>query len=379
MFLVRDWNYPDDNAYGLQGGQKLLSKVMKIKEQQLLELKSLRQYIYGSFDNISCFLMPYPGGTVATKKTYDGRWSLIDKEFVDNLKDLAEALLSPKNLFIKKINDQDLQVNEFYIYIDQYIKMFSSKDLPKPQSIYEATVTNHMQILIAKSLLIYNQFVQIGKNNLTEIPEINLLHNQAKIFATQKYIEEKKMGTSDHDVTYKNLLLMNIKESFTKWKPTAVDYIKKLQENKRKLEINAELVRQAQAKADETKKAFAKTFADLQKANDEIERVKHESNKIKAEAKQFQTEAQIALMKSTTLHKDALKQAEQRELEYKAESERFKAKFRMQNEEFEVRIKSVQNELEAANGESTSDKFLKWIMLGLNTVINAILVALKLA
>ena len=376
MFLVRDWNYPDDNAYGLQGGQKLLNKVMKVEEHQQPVLKSLREYIFGSFDNISCFLMPHPGSTVATKKKYDGRWSLIDKDFVDNLKDLAEALLSPENLSIKKINDQDLQVNEFYIYIDQYIKMFNSKDLPEPQSIYEATVTNHMQILVARCLSIYDQFVQNGLNNLTEIHEIDLLHNQAKNFATQKYIEEKKMGTSEHDVTYKNLLLKNMKESFTKWKPTAVDYIKKLQENKRKLEIGAELMRQVQAEADKTKKAFEKTFTDLQKANDQIERVKHESDRIQYEAKQSQREARIALLKSTTLYNNALKQAEQTELKYKAESEQFKVLFRLQNKEFQDMIGSLQNKLEAANEESTSDKVHKWVSLGVDSFLSAALAAL---
>ena len=358
MFLIRDWSYSEDHAYGLQGGQELLNKVMQIEEDQVLELESLRQYIYATFEKISCFLMPHPGITVATKKNYDGRWSQIDEAFIDNLKDLAEALLSPENLTIKKINDQDLQVNEFYQYINQYINMFNSKELPKPQSLYEATVTNHMQIVFAKSISIYNEFVQNGYNNLTEIHEIDRVHNQAEKLATQRYLEEKKMGTTDHEVSYRNLLVKYMNESFSKWKPTAIDHIQKLQEIKRKIEIDADLMQQAQAKADEAKKELGKTSADLQKANLEVERVKHESDEIRAEAKQIQMEAQTTQLELKTLHEEALKLAEKFELEYKKDLEDFKEKSRLQQDQLLSQLRHLR--LLAEKHKKSSDSFCKF-------------------
>ena len=359
MFLIRDWSNPEDHAYGLQGGQELLNKVMQIEEDQLPELKSLRQYVYGSFDKISCLLMPNPGTTVATKRNFDGRWFHIDKDFVDNLKDLAEAILSPENLSIKKINNQDLHVNEFYLYINQYIKMFNSKELPKPQSLYKATIINHMQILVAKSFSIYNRFVQNGFNNLTEIHEIDLLHNQAKELATQKYLEDKKMGTADHEITYRNVLAKYLNELFTEWKPTAIDHVKKIQENKRKLEIDADLMQQTQAEADEVKKELEKTTADLQKANLEMERVKNETDEVKAAAKKIQMEAERTQMELKRLTEEALKRAEKTELEYKRDIEVCRKQTRLQQEQLLAQMQSMQRStLIEKNKEKSS--FLKF-------------------
>ena len=366
MFLIRDWSFPDDQAYGLQGGQQLLNTVMKVEDDQRPELKSLRQYIFGSFEKISCFLMPHPGRTVASKKDFDGRWSEIDKEFVDNLKDLTVSILSPENLSIKKINGQDLLVNEFYMHIDQYIQMFMSKELPEPQSIYEATVTNHMNILLAKSFMIYSEFFQNGFNNLTEIHEIDFLHKQAEQLSIQKYLKDKKMGTVDHEVAYKQKLENQINESFKQRKPLAIDYIKKIQESRRNIEKEAALKKEAEANADKANIKLVKATTDLQNANIEMERVKNESYEIRIEAKQIQMEAFKIQLESKFQVKDALRQAEEahkREIQNINQMEHFKEQFRQQNINFDARLQSelIKFRKEYDANQPFMVKFAKWI------------------
>ena len=145
MFLIRDWGAADDFPYGLNGGKDLLAQVLEVNKKQKPELKSLREYIFKSFDKISCFLMPHPGPIVATKKDYDGRWAQIEPEFIDHLKVLVETLLTPENLTIKKIIHEALVAGELFSYICQYVEMYKSEDLPKLGPINLSLYLNHME------------------------------------------------------------------------------------------------------------------------------------------------------------------------------------------------------------------------------------------
>lgn len=372
MFLIRDWNFPDDYEYGLQGGHNLLKVILKIENSQLPELKSLRQYIFESFDEISCFLMPHPGTVVATKKNYDGQWSQIETDFVDQLKDLVKILLSPDKLTVKKINGQDVQVNEFYLYISEYIQMFKSQDLPEPQTIFEATVANHMQILVARSFSIYNQIVMAGYSNMTELNQIEVLHKVASDIAVEVYSKEKKMGTKDHDTNCMNDLVLKIGDAFKIWEPTANKQIKRIQELKKMIEeeqkskLNAtEQTKQAQEILNLAKKSLAD--AEL-----EVARVKAESLEIRAEAKAIQLEAQniqnAAIRKEQEAEK-LVKAAKEREFVLKIEMEAFKELMKSQQEatkkQMEQNQKILQNIRDGQNGnEETNDNTYKWVSMG---------------
>ncbi|CAO1390923.1 unnamed protein product [Diamesa tonsa] len=92
MFLIRDWNSLLDYEYGLDGGEKFLENFLKIRDFHITtELESIRQYLKSSFDEINCFLMPYPGKIVARSQSYDGRLSNIDEDFVADRAERAEA------------------------------------------------------------------------------------------------------------------------------------------------------------------------------------------------------------------------------------------------------------------------------------------------
>jgi len=83
-FLVRDWSFPYEAAYGPEGGKGILERRLQLSENQHPELQALRKHIRSCFSDISCFLMPHPGLKVATNPSFDGRLTgkLIDKNKV---------------------------------------------------------------------------------------------------------------------------------------------------------------------------------------------------------------------------------------------------------------------------------------------------------
>jgi len=73
QFLVRDWSFPYEEPYGVEGGKAILERRLTVSEKQHPELQALRKHIKSCFSDISCFLMPHPGLKVATNPKFDGR------------------------------------------------------------------------------------------------------------------------------------------------------------------------------------------------------------------------------------------------------------------------------------------------------------------
>ncbi|KAH6923691.1 hypothetical protein HPB50_005153 [Hyalomma asiaticum] len=61
VFLIRDWQFPDEAAYGAKGGHELLTKFMSTRGNQHNANRQLRQHLSSCFSSIDCFLMPYTG------------------------------------------------------------------------------------------------------------------------------------------------------------------------------------------------------------------------------------------------------------------------------------------------------------------------------
>ncbi|PNI41408.1 ATL2 isoform 11, partial [Pan troglodytes] len=98
MFLIRDWSYPYEHSYGLEGGKQFLEKRLQVKQNQHEELQNVRKHIHNCFSNLGCFLLPHPGLKVATNPSFDGRLKDIDEDFKRELRNLVPLLLAPENL-----------------------------------------------------------------------------------------------------------------------------------------------------------------------------------------------------------------------------------------------------------------------------------------
>ncbi|CAG2113126.1 unnamed protein product, partial [Medioppia subpectinata] len=120
MFLIRDWNIPHEYPYGLVKGQWFLENKLIVNNSQVLDLQRIRRHIRSCFSQIGCYLMPHPGGKVATNPRFDGRVADIDGEFVDYLKTFVPLILHPMNVVVKEIGGRQVtgkQLEYFKVYI----------------------------------------------------------------------------------------------------------------------------------------------------------------------------------------------------------------------------------------------------------------------
>ncbi|EHB14602.1 Atlastin-2 [Heterocephalus glaber] len=116
MFLIRDWSYPYEHSYGLEGGKQFLEKRLQVKQNQHEELQNVRKHIHNCFSNLGCFLLPHPGLKVATNPSFDGRLKDIDEEFKRELRNLVPLLLAPENLVEKEISGSKVTCRDLVEY-----------------------------------------------------------------------------------------------------------------------------------------------------------------------------------------------------------------------------------------------------------------------
>ncbi|XP_023372437.1 atlastin-2 [Otolemur garnettii] len=137
MFLIRDWSYPYEHSYGLEGGKQFLEKRLQVKQNQHEELQNVRKHIHNCFSNLGCFLLPHPGLKVATNPSFDGRLKDIDDDFKRELRNLIPLLLAPENLVEKEISGSKVTCRDLVEYFKAYIKIYQGEELPHPKSMLQ--------------------------------------------------------------------------------------------------------------------------------------------------------------------------------------------------------------------------------------------------
>lgn len=135
LFIVRDWPYADEISYGWNG-QKVIDELLTENNEQTNEMRQLRRGIQANFDEISAYLLPYPGVTVARSKNFTGILQQIDEEFLNSINELVPAILAPKNLVIKHINDHKIRARDLVHYFETYVNIFNGNSLPDPGMVF---------------------------------------------------------------------------------------------------------------------------------------------------------------------------------------------------------------------------------------------------
>lgn len=243
IFLIRDWNNPDDFEFGVNGGQRYLDDILAIKPNQPEDIKSVREFLKATFNKLSCALLPYPGKTVARDSNYDGRWSSMDEDFLNELKLLIPNLLKAENLTVKKINGIDITGVGANDYFQQYINMFQSSTSLQPQSIFETTVDKFMTSLVIRCFEIYKNNVNnhiAGINDEGCIQQVNQTGSQAAFVA---FDGERKMGNVDHAAKYREILNTKMQNDSIEWMAVTRARILRVAEEKR---IAEEAAREAE-------------------------------------------------------------------------------------------------------------------------------------
>uniref|UniRef100_A0A8C5D9F7 Atlastin-2-like n=1 Tax=Gouania willdenowi TaxID=441366 RepID=A0A8C5D9F7_GOUWI len=217
MFLIRDWSYPYEHPYGLEGGRGFLEKRLQLKQNQHEELQNVRKHICSCFSNISCFLLPHPGLKVATNPHFDGRLTDIDKDFKKHLVNLVPTLLAPVNLVEKEIGGVKLTCRDLLHYFKAYIKIYQGEELPHPKSMLQATAEANNLAAVAGAKDMYHQSMEqvCGGDHPYICPaELERHHVERRQASVRHFRSIRKMGGNDFCRRYQEQLEAELDEAY---------------------------------------------------------------------------------------------------------------------------------------------------------------------
>lgn len=206
LFLIRD--YPN---HGLVGGLNYLDKLLQVKPSQPEKLRTVREYIRSSFDELKCGLLPNPGKKV-TAGGHDGHWGLMDEDFKVALVEVIEDLLKGENLSLKNINGKQLTGLQFEDAAKTFFEVYQSGDLPEPSHVVTGLIKLELGKLVQKCLENYKETI-IREKKILNKKTIEIVCQLTKIKSQNMYLSVKKIGhQSDHENYYEELELAINKE-----------------------------------------------------------------------------------------------------------------------------------------------------------------------
>uniref|UniRef100_A0A667ZUM9 Atlastin GTPase 2 n=1 Tax=Myripristis murdjan TaxID=586833 RepID=A0A667ZUM9_9TELE len=217
MFLIRDWSYPYEHDYGLEGGNTFLERRLQVKQNQHEELQNVRKHIHSCFSNIGCFLLPHPGLKVATNPYFDGRLRDIDSDFKRELAKLVPLLLAPDRLVEKEIGGNKVTCRDLLEYFKAYIKIYQGEELPHPKSMLQATAeaNNLTAVAGAKDLYCKNMETICGGDKPYIAPaDLERCHEEFRSCSVRNFRSVKKMGGEEFCQRYQNQLEAELDEAF---------------------------------------------------------------------------------------------------------------------------------------------------------------------
>uniref|UniRef100_A0A7N4UY90 Atlastin GTPase 2 n=1 Tax=Sarcophilus harrisii TaxID=9305 RepID=A0A7N4UY90_SARHA len=217
MFLIRDWSYPYEHSYGLEGGKQFLEKRLQVKQNQHEELQNVRKHIHNCFSNLGCFLLPHPGLKVATNPSFDGRLIDIDEDFKKELRNLIPLLLAPENLVEKEISGSKVTCRDLVEYFKAYIKIYQGEELPHPKSMLQATAEANNLAAVAGARDSYSKNMEQvcgGDKPYIAPSDLEKKHLDFKEVAVKQFCSVKKMGGDEFCRRYQDQLEAEIEETY---------------------------------------------------------------------------------------------------------------------------------------------------------------------
>uniref|UniRef100_A0A4W5NN42 Atlastin GTPase 2 n=1 Tax=Hucho hucho TaxID=62062 RepID=A0A4W5NN42_9TELE len=218
MFLIRDWSYPYEHNYGLEGGKRFLEKRLQVKQNQHEELQTVRKHIHSCFSNIGCFLLPHPGLKVATNQNFDGRLKDIDGDFKEALGNLVPLLLAPENLVEKEIGGAKVTCRDLVEYFKAYIKIYQGEELPHPKSMLQATAEANNLTAVAGAKATYSKSMEMvcgGDKPYIAPADLERCHEEFKECSVRQFRSVKKMGGEDFCKKYQEQLEGELDEAYS--------------------------------------------------------------------------------------------------------------------------------------------------------------------
>lgn len=142
MFLIRDWSNSDEYSYGEKGGSAYLNETLNTETKLHEELKKIRNHIKSCYEELKCFLLPYPIKEEIDdddEHDFQGKIEDLDDEFKVSLKELTRSVLSKENIVVKTVNGKKIKAHEILHYIRLYWEIFQNNEMPTPKSILDVS------------------------------------------------------------------------------------------------------------------------------------------------------------------------------------------------------------------------------------------------
>uniref|UniRef100_A0A8C2ZNM9 Atlastin GTPase 2 n=1 Tax=Cyclopterus lumpus TaxID=8103 RepID=A0A8C2ZNM9_CYCLU len=218
MFLIRDWCYPYEHNYGLEGGNNFLNKRLQVKQNQHEELQNVRKHIHSCFSNIGCFLLPHPGLKVATNPNFDGRLKDIDGDFKTALAKLVPLLLAPDRLVEKEIGGNKVTCRDLLEYFKAYIKIYQGEELPHPKSMLQATAEANNLTAVAGAKDMYGKNMELvcgGDKPYIAPADLERCHEEFRQHSVRFFRSVKKMGGDEFCQRYQSQLESELDEAYS--------------------------------------------------------------------------------------------------------------------------------------------------------------------
>ncbi|XP_063915861.1 atlastin-like [Zophobas morio] len=218
-FLIRDWQCPYENPYGVRGGRNYLEEFLDAPGQPH-ELRKQNANIRSLFKKINCFLLPHPGKKVATEISFRGELQDVSSEFVESVEELAPFLLSPENLVPKTVNGQRIKVGDLVHFVQSYCEHFMTGDLPKLESMFLATSAAHHSAVLAEAESQYKASMNSLVEQAEALEEIHLeaQHKLLKAEAVKFFQSKNMMGDDEMKKTCEAKLSQSIENSFVEYR-----------------------------------------------------------------------------------------------------------------------------------------------------------------
>jgi len=219
-FLVRDWQFPYEKAFGAEGGKQLLDATLKVDEDQPEELQSLRKDLTGCFSDMNCFLLPYPGRSV-TNPAFTGLTTELDQEFVEYLEMFVPTILSPESLTVKKAGGRTVRCKDMVHYFKSYMEILNAEDMPEPKTMLNVTIEANNVVSMATARELYEEHLEElvgGDKPYLNAQDIEEHHLRISDLAMEEFDKMKKMGGEEYSSKYREQLRDEIEETFSQYK-----------------------------------------------------------------------------------------------------------------------------------------------------------------
>ncbi|KAF4518534.1 hypothetical protein B566_EDAN004278 [Ephemera danica] len=200
VFLIRDWNFADENPYGFEGGRdyfkNFFNPCVDIEGVTVnSDLVSVRQMLENCFDEVKCFLMPHPGDEVGGGREFKGQLKgQVTPKQVDGIIVTGSQLLEHVRAYVDTFNN--------------------SKDLPKPQTLFNIFTEEILRGLVKKAQDLYLSMMHNQTKEVTDIQQLRQFHDNCSENALNCFDQGQKHGAESRVKNSRIFLIEQITDEF---------------------------------------------------------------------------------------------------------------------------------------------------------------------